>query len=227
MPQISASHDFYQRYRAKCPEIILRKEKAEKKAGFFLTRAVFEMTTPTKPTETDVSLAFIQQAREFLREEYLPKIERCLERLTDEQIWWRPNSQSNSIGNLLLHLSGNARQWIVCGLGGVTDDRVRQTEFDERRSIARDELLALLRGTVKAVDDTLAIFESPRLLDRFKIQGTEVTALAAIFHVTEHFSMHTGQIILLTKTLAKMDLVFYDFSTGKPVHTWVNAEPAG
>lgn len=184
------------------------------------------MTTAHKSTETDVSLAFIQHARKFLGEEYLPKIERCLEKLTDEQLWWRPNSESNSIGNLLLHLSGNARQWIVCGLGEVVDDRVRQAEFDERRNIPRDELLAILRGTVKAVDDTLALFAPHRLLDTFKIQGSDVNALAAIFHVTEHFSMHTGQIILLTKALAKMDLVFYDFSTGKPVHTWVNAEAA-
>ena len=184
------------------------------------------MTTAEGNSELEPSRAFIQQAREFLREEYLPKIERCLERLTDEQVWWRSNSESNSIGNLLLHLSGNARQWIVCGLGGEADDRVRQAEFDERTTIPRDELLSRLRTTVMAVDETLAVFAPHRLLDRFKIQGTEVTALAAIFHVTEHFSMHTGQVILLTKMLAGMDLVFYDFSTGKPVHTWVNAKPS-
>jgi uncharacterized damage-inducible protein DinB len=174
--------------------------------------------------ETEVSRAFIQRAREFLREEYLPKIERCLEQLTDKQIWWRSNPESNSIGNLLLHLSGNARQWIVCGLGGEVDARKRQTEFDERRSIPREELLSRLRGTVAAVDKTLATFDASRLLDKFRIQGTESTALAAIFHVTEHFSMHTGQIILQTKILAGIDLVFYDFSTGKPVHTWLNAK---
>ena len=118
--------------------------------------------------------------------------------------------ESNSIGNLLLHLSGNARQWIVCGLGGEADARVRQAEFDERTTIPRDELLSRLRTTVRAVDETLAVFAPHRLLERFKIQGTEVTALAAIFHVTEHFSMHTGQIILLTKLLTASDLRFYD-----------------
>jgi uncharacterized damage-inducible protein DinB len=174
--------------------------------------------------ETEVSRAFIQRAREFLREEYLPKIERCLEKLTDEQIWWRSSPESNSIGNLLLHLSGNARQWIVCGLGDEVDARERQTEFDERRAIPREELLSRLRGTVADVDETLATFDASRLLDKFRIQGANSTALAAIFHVTEHFSMHTGQIILQTKILAGIDLVFYDFSTGKPVHTWLNAK---
>ena len=133
-----------------------------------------------------------------------------MEKLTDEQVWWRPNSESNSIGNLLLHISGNARQWIVCGLGGATDKRQRQTEFDERRIIARDELLARLRTTVADVDDVLGSFDPARLLEKYPIQGTEATALAAIFHVAEHFSMHAGQIILLTKQLTASDLHFYD-----------------
>ena len=178
------------------------------------------MTSQNAISDASASRAFIQNARELLQDEYLPKIERCLERLTDEQIWWRPNPECNSIGNLLLHLSGNARQWIVSGLGGATDERQRQAEFDERRIIPRDELLAILKTTLADVDSSLALFDPARLLETFKIQGTETTGLSAIFHVTEHFSMHTGQIIMLTKMLAQTDLVFYDFSTGKPVHTW-------
>lgn len=168
------------------------------------------MTTPEGNSETDVSQAFIQNARALIREEYLPKIERCVEKLTDEQVWWRPNPESNTIGNLLLHISGNAHQWIVCGLGGATDERQRQAEFDERRVIARDELLRILRTTVADVDNVLASFDPAQLLDSYPIQGTRATALAAIFHVTEHFSMHTGQIILLTKQLTASDLHFYD-----------------
>src|SRR4029077_8434606 len=96
----------------------------------------------------------IADARRLLSQEYLPKIERCLERLTDEQIWWRPNEQSNSIGNLLLHLSGNARQWIVCGVGGATDARDRDAEFAQRDRIARADLRALLQRTLADVDTT-------------------------------------------------------------------------
>jgi len=168
----------------------------------------------------NVSQAFVDNARSLLSEEYLPKIERCLEKLSSEQIWWRPNEQSNSIGNLILHLCGNARQWIVCGLGDEADKRERQTEFDERDGIPREELLQLLKDTIGDVDKVLAGFDVWQLLEVYQIQGTDSTALAAIFHVTEHFSMHTGQIILVTKILANLDLVFYDFSDGKPTHTW-------
>lgn len=178
------------------------------------------MTTPAGQLDTRVSAVFISQARYLLREEYLPKIERCLEQLTDEQIWWRANARSNSIGNLILHISGNARQWIVSGLGGELDDRQRDAEFAERRIVPRDELLAHLKKAVSDIDRTLESFNTERLLDQFQIQGTMTTALAAILHVTEHFSMHTGQIILLAKMLADVDFIFYDFSNGKPAHTW-------
>jgi uncharacterized damage-inducible protein DinB len=170
--------------------------------------------------EMEVSREFIDQSRKFLKEDYLPKIEECLQKLNDEQVWWRPNNESNSIGNLLLHLSGNARQWIVSGLGNGEDKRVRQAEFDQRALIPRSDLLARMRETLDDVDRVLNNFDSASILKRYKIQESDVTALEAIFHVTEHFSMHTGQIILLTKILVGMDLKFYDFSSGVPVHTW-------
>jgi len=84
--------------------------------------------------QTAVGVAFVHQSVEYLLNDYLPKIQRCLEQLTDEQIWWRPNSQTNSIGNLVLHLSGNARQWIVCGLGDQPDHRNRSLEFEPVRN---------------------------------------------------------------------------------------------
>jgi len=158
----------------------------------------------------EIPAAFIEHARKLLRDEYLPKIERCVEQLTDEQIWWRANEQSNSVGNLLLHLSGNCRQWIVCGLGGQPDQRKRDLEFAQREGIPRAELLHLLRSTLSEVDAVLAAFDSSTLLNPKRIQESDVSALEAIFHVTEHFSMHTGQIILLTKLLTASDLHFYD-----------------
>ena len=109
----------------------------------------------TITAENGVSKAFIVKAQTFL-EEYLGKIETCVAKLTDEQVWWRPNSESNSIGNLLLHLSGNARQWIICGLGNQIDERQRQTEFDARDVMPREELLKTVRTTVTEVMSVIA-----------------------------------------------------------------------
>jgi uncharacterized damage-inducible protein DinB len=158
----------------------------------------------------EIGRTFIASSRAYFAADYLPKIERCLDLLTDKQIWWRANPQSNSIGNLLLHLSGNVRQWIVCSLGGASDQRDRDSEFAERSIIPRDELLARLKQTLSEADATLAKFDPDKLLERRVIQGLDVTALEAIFHVVEHFSMHVGQILYITKQLTAHDLHFYD-----------------
>jgi uncharacterized damage-inducible protein DinB len=171
----------------------------------------------------EIGGTFIASARSYFTEDYLPKIERCLELLTDEQIWWRANPQSNSIGNLLLHLSGNVRQWIVCGVGGAKDERDREAEFTERNLIPRADLMAGLKQTMVEADAALAKFNADKLLDRRVIQGLDVTVLDAVFHVVEHFSMHTGQIIMMAKMFAEVDLGFYDFTDTKAILKWKSA----
>ena len=177
-------------------------------------------------SELATSRAFIAHASEFLVGDYLPKVERCLEKLTDAQIWWRPNEDSNSVGNLILHLCGNARQWIICGVGGQPDHRDRDSEFAQRETIPRDELLTLLRSTLSEVQTTLRDLDPSILLEQRKIQGNDVEILEAIFHVTEHFSMHAGQIIMLTKMMTSDDLRFYEFDAGAPVVRW-RSGPSG
>ena len=95
---------------------------------------------------SDVAQAFLDESRRYLLKENLPKIERCLESLTEEDVWWRPNEQSNSIGNLLMHLAGNLRQWIISGVGGADDVRQRAQEFDERSPLPVATLMAQLRA---------------------------------------------------------------------------------
>jgi uncharacterized damage-inducible protein DinB len=163
---------------------------------------------------------FIARSRYHLIDEFQPKIERCLERLTDDQIWWRPNEQSNSIGNLVLHLCGNARQWIVCGVGRAADSRNRDAEFAQREVVPRAELQSLLKQTLNEIDSTLQRLDTNSLLDRRTIQGSDVSALEAVLHVVEHFSMHTGQILMLTKMLIGADLAFYKFEGTNAVAQW-------
>ena len=173
-----------------------------------------------------ISRAFITRASEFLLGDYLPKIEHCLEKLTDEQIWWRANEESNSIGNLILHLCGNARQWIIAGVGSQSDNRNRDSEFQQRDPVPRAELLTLLRSTLSEIQTTLQTLDPATVLERRKIQGHDVDILEAIFHVTEHFSMHAGQIFLLTKLLTATDLHFYDFEGDVPTQRW-GSYPSG
>ena len=155
---------------------------------------------------TDIAPAFVEKSRKLLLADYLPKIESCLARLRDEDVWWRPNDASNSIGNLILHLCGNVTQWIIGGVGRRPFERHRQGEFDERRHLPSSEVFARLRAVTTEAADIIGSMDSAALLGRCRIQSYDVTALEAIYHVVEHFGMHTGQIILLTKARTGQDL---------------------
>ena len=114
---------------------------------------------------SELGKAFIAQSQFHLAEDFLPKIERCVNLLKDDQIWWRPNQESNSIGNLLLHLTGNVRQWIVCGLGDATDARDRDSEFAQREMIPGVELFGRLKQTVDEAHAVLGRLDSNGLHD--------------------------------------------------------------
>jgi uncharacterized damage-inducible protein DinB len=155
---------------------------------------------------TDIARTFLQKSVSLLASEYLPKIELCLERLSEEDVWARPNDASNSIGNLLLHLRGNVTQWIIGGVGKRAYERRRQQEFDERTHIPAGELLATLRAVVEEGAEIISGLDAGALLSERQIQDYDVTVLEAIYHVVEHFGMHTGQIILMTKARTATDL---------------------
>jgi len=154
----------------------------------------------------DASRHFLEQARWYFASSYLPKIEHCLSRLTDEDVWWRANEASNSVGNLILHLSGNVQQWVIGGVGNAPYTRDRQHEFGERGAIPRDELLARLKTTLARADQVLGDVDPARLLEQREIQGCEVTVMEAVLRIVQHFALHTGQIILLTKLRTGEDL---------------------
>ncbi len=160
----------------------------------------------------DTGQFFIDHARYKLMQDYWPKVQQCVELLSDDHLWWRPNANSNSVGNILLHLCGNLRQWIIHGLGGSEDKRNRPAEFAEKGPIPAHELLNRLQHTLEEVDQTLATVDASTLLQPRVIQGFEVNSLAAIFHVVEHFAQHLGQISYITKMRCDVDLNYFDLS---------------
>lgn len=169
---------------------------------------------------------FLELSRYYLADEYLPKIKQAIADLSPEELWWRPHETSNSIGNLLLHLTGNLRQWILSGLGGEPDRRARQEEFDARSGPSGEELLTRLAAAVENAEAVLRRIDPDTLLENREIQGREVQVMRAIYHVVEHFAMHTGQILLLAKQFTGRDLGFYrKDTTGEVRPTWEGAAP--
>jgi uncharacterized damage-inducible protein DinB len=151
---------------------------------------------------------FLQFSADKL-EQLQGRIQDCLARLTPEQVWARGCDNENAVGNLILHLSGNIRQWIGSGVAGLPDNRQRDAEFDARGEVAPAELGELVKIRVADVVSIIRAVPAARLTERITPQGYDVTVLEAIAHVVEHFSHHTGQIILLTKVLTGQDLEYY------------------
>jgi uncharacterized damage-inducible protein DinB len=154
---------------------------------------------------------FIEASRVFLRDDYLPKLLHCVNAMSDDDLWWRPNEASNSVGNLILHLCGNLRQWIVSSVGGVEFKRNRDAEFAARGPVPKAELIASLKLALGEVDAVLATLDTGRLLDRVKVQAYDVSILQAVYHVVEHFGYHLGQILYVFKLRTGTDPRFYKF----------------
>ena len=162
----------------------------------------------TKTASNTTSL-FLESARTKLLEESWPRMRECVESLTEEQVWWRPNEASNSIGNLLLHLNGNVRQWLVAPFIQMEDTRDRPTEFKQREAIPASALLEQLGATLQLASGVLSRLTEKELVTLFDIQGYRQSGLGVVFHVVEHFGMHYGQIVYITKMLRSADLGFY------------------
>lgn len=130
----------------------------------------------------------------------------CMKKLTDEQIWRRHGAYENAVGNLVLHLCGNARQWIMHGVGGEPDVRVRDKEFSADGGMSGAELIALFETTMDEAKCVIAAVPTERMTERVTPQGRDVSVLEAIYQVVGHVHQHVGQIILVTKQMLETDL---------------------
>ena len=151
---------------------------------------------------------FLDYSQRKLRQN-VDRIDKCLARLTEDQVWSRGHESENAVGNLLLHLAGNVRQWIVSGVGATPDTRDRDSEFNAHSGPSPEQLLASLRAAVEEACGVIAPLTEQRLAETIHVQKYDVTVLEAVYHVVEHFALHTGQIIFATKLLTGEELGFY------------------
>lgn len=158
---------------------------------------------------TDFTTLFMQEIHRRLFEECWPRLEKCLGQLTESEIWQRPNENSNSMGNITLHLCGNMRQWVVAGLGKEIDTRQRQQEFDELGPIPTRLLLEKMQETMNKVKSVLENVKNEDLVSTHNVQGFKETGIAILVHVVEHYSYHVGQMTYFVKAIKDMDMGYY------------------
>jgi uncharacterized damage-inducible protein DinB len=141
--------------------------------------------------------------------ENTPRIEKCLNQLSEEQVWYKPNENLNSVGNLILHLCGNITQYIISSIGGEKDNRVRDDEFSIAGGVSKKELIDKISEVVAQSCAIIKGMHDEDLLKVRSVQGFTYTGIANLIHVAEHYSYHTGQIAFLTKLIVNKDLGFY------------------
>jgi hypothetical protein len=157
---------------------------------------------------SDFGKSYIAWCRFRLLNQYWPRVDRCLAELSEEEVWWRQHESINSVGNLVLHLAGNLGQFVLSGVGGLKDTREKEKEFSEREQIPKALLRTRLLEALSAADRTLAALDESRLLNSTVVQGRERRIFEVIAVVVEHFALHTGQIIYITKLKTGKDLKF-------------------
>ncbi len=159
-------------------------------------------------TEKNVEQLFVEFSVAKLSQ-LAQRIADCLGRLSDDQIWARGSENENAIGNLVLHLCGNVRQWLISGIGGEADVRDRDGEFAARGGASGPELAGRLQATVGTANEVLGRLTAKRLCETVRVQSYETSVLEAVYHVVEHFSQHAGQILFATKLATGEDLGYY------------------
>lgn len=151
----------------------------------------------------------VQEFERRVFEESYARIFKCLSLLSEDAVWYAPNAQIPPVGNLVLHLCGNARQWILSGIGGAADNRDRGQEFVPQKNIRKSDLIFLLENLRVNLRLTLQEMPGEVLREPLTIQGFRETGFSALVHVIEHFSYHTGQITTLTKMITNKDTGYY------------------
>ena len=129
------------------------------------------------------------------------QIRACVEELSEEQLWWRPNEQANSVGNLVLHLSGSMRHYLSRGVGGIDYHRDRPAEFAERGPLPKTQLQAIFDETINEAAQIFGSFDTSRFLEPTEEQNYVPTVFDSIFNIAIHLATHAGQIVYVTKML--------------------------
>ncbi len=157
----------------------------------------------------EIQNALIKETLRRIVGESIPRIKQCLNTLSEEEVWYHQNDNSNSVGVLTLHLCGNVRQWVLAGVCGLPDNRQRDLEFSPQDQPSRVELARRLDVLASDLSSHLPEITDDILLDVRKVQCYEESVLSMLVHATEHFSYHTGQIVYFTKYLKDVDTAFY------------------
>lgn len=135
-------------------------------------------------------------------ERYHGEVRQVAEGLSEKELWTRPMDPSNSIGHLILHLTGNLNHFVGAQLGATGYVRDREREFTEPNPPDKATTLA-------GLDDTVTMFRrivsglSAEQLAGLHPEKRFGTVTQALLHLLTHFALHRGQISYIARLVKK------------------------
>jgi uncharacterized damage-inducible protein DinB len=127
------------------------------------------------------------------------QIGECLDVITDEDIWWRPDEKSNALGNIMLHLIGSNRLYIGYGVGARALERDRAAEFTARGNPRRDVVVDAWNETVHMMRQVFDALQPSQMMERTDRTGKTTTIASILLHASHHTAAHMGQVVWITK----------------------------
>ena len=151
--------------------------------------------------DRDLNSTLLHLTRVRLTQDYPAQINACIDVLTDEQLWWRPNEQANAVANLVVHLSWSNRYYFEQVIGGREIGRNREAEFTARDGFPKPKLLETWRHSLGVVQEVLDGLQPDQMMEATDRTGKPTTYGQILLHVTHHNAAHMGQIVWITKLL--------------------------
>jgi hypothetical protein len=146
-------------------------------------------------------LASVREALIGKLEDYCTEVVNLVEPLSDRKIWSKPVEPGNSIGHLILHLTGNLNHFVGAQLGGTGYVRDREREFTETEAPSKATLLANLKDAVATFRRVVGGLSAEQLNAPFPDPKFGST-LKGLTSLVGHFALHRGQMSYLAR-LAK------------------------
>jgi uncharacterized damage-inducible protein DinB len=150
------------------------------------------------------SLSVIQSSLvEYFRTMVQEKVHHLLEPLSSEQIWQRPFPYGNSIGNLILHLTGNLNYYIGAQIAGTGYIRHRDLEFSDSGK-PKDEILKAFDNAIVTVVRTVSTQSNDDWSAPYQAERADAsTRFGQVLACAGHAHHHVGQIIYLQRELLR------------------------
>jgi uncharacterized damage-inducible protein DinB len=130
------------------------------------------------------------------------EVRKTADALSDQQLWQKPVQPGNSVGHLILHLTGNLNHFVGAQIGKTGYVRDREREFTETSPPSRQQLMQQLDAAVATFESVVGSLTEDLLTSAHPEQRFG-TVLKALVQILSHFALHRGQMSYIARLVSQ------------------------